>query len=51
MGVRLPTGNVTVDEYLDLTDGTNRLIEYTDGKIEVLRLRDSSAAYAASGTS
>ena len=42
MGVRLPTGNVTVDEYLDLTDGTNRLIEYTDGKIEVLAMPTST---------
>ncbi len=31
-------GNWTQEEYLDLTDDTNWLVEYTDGKIEVLRM-------------
>jgi Uma2 family endonuclease len=29
-------GDWTVEEYLELTDSTNRLIEFTDGNIEVL---------------
>jgi Uma2 family endonuclease len=28
----------TVEEYLRLTDSTNRLVEYTDGRIEVLEM-------------
>lgn len=31
-------GDWTVEEYLALTDSTNRLIEYTDGRIEVLEM-------------
>ncbi len=31
-------GAWSVEEYLDLTDSTNRLIEYTDGRIEVLEM-------------
>jgi Uma2 family endonuclease len=33
-----PQGAWTVDEYLELTDSTNRLIEFTDGQIEVLEM-------------
>jgi Uma2 family endonuclease len=33
-----PQGAWTVEEYLDFTDGTNHLIEFTDGKIEVLEM-------------
>jgi hypothetical protein len=33
-----PQGSWTVDEYLDFTDDTNRLIEYTDGQIEVVEM-------------
>jgi hypothetical protein len=29
-------GSWTVEDYLDLTDETNHLIEFTDGRIEVL---------------
>lgn len=31
-----PQGSWSAEEYLDLTDGTNRLIEFTDGQIEFL---------------
>jgi Uma2 family endonuclease len=31
-------GAWTVDQYLELTDSTNRLIEFTDGRIEVLEM-------------
>jgi Uma2 family endonuclease len=31
-------GAWSVEDYLELTDGTNRLIEYTDGRIEVLEM-------------
>ena len=33
-----PQGAWSVEEYLDLTDGTNRLIEFTDGQIEFLEM-------------
>jgi Uma2 family endonuclease len=31
-------GDWTVEEYLELTDSTNRLIEFTNGRIEVLEM-------------
>jgi Uma2 family endonuclease len=33
-----PQGAWTVEEYLDFTDSTNRLIEFTDGKLEFLEM-------------
>jgi Uma2 family endonuclease len=33
-----PQGAWSVEQYLELTDSTNRLIEFTDGKIEVLEM-------------
>jgi Uma2 family endonuclease len=33
-----PQGAWSVEKYLDLTDSTNRLIEFTDGRIEVLEM-------------
>jgi hypothetical protein len=31
-------GSWSIDEYLDLTDSTNRLVEFTNGKVEILQL-------------
>lgn len=33
-----PQGAWSIDDYLTLTDSTNRLIEFTDGRIEVLEM-------------
>jgi Uma2 family endonuclease len=35
-------GSWSVDDYLDLTDSTNRLIEFTNGQIEVLEMPTTS---------
>lgn len=37
-----PQGAWSVEEYLNLTDSTNRLIEYTDGRVEFLAMPTTS---------